>query len=38
LKIKPDLTVSKFVDMHPFKEPAHKELLRELLLKAGLPE
>ncbi len=38
LTIRPDLTVSKFVDMHPFKEPAHKEKLRDLLLRAGLPE
>ena len=38
LKLKPGLTVSAFVEMHPFKDPAHKELLRELLIKAGLPE
>jgi adenylate cyclase len=38
LKLKPGLTVSTFVEMHPFKDPAHKELLRELLIKAGLPE
>ena len=38
LKIKPDLTASKFAEMHPFKDPAHRELLRDLLVKAGLPE
>jgi adenylate cyclase len=38
LKIKPDFTVSSYLRANPFKDPAHKEMLRELLLKAGLPE
>ncbi len=38
LEIKPDFTVSSYLKANPFKDPAHKEMLRELLLKAGLPE
>jgi TolB-like protein/class 3 adenylate cyclase/Tfp pilus assembly protein PilF len=38
LKIHPSFKVSSYVDGHLFKNPARKEWLRDLLLKAGLPE
>jgi len=38
LKIRPDMTATKLAKMHPFKDEARKIWLRDLLLKAGLPE
>jgi len=38
LKLKPDFTVSSYIKSQPFKHEAQKISLRDLLLKAGLPE
>ena len=38
LELKPDFTVSGYVKKNPFKHEKHKIWLRDLLLKAGLPE
>jgi TolB-like protein/Tfp pilus assembly protein PilF len=37
-KLRPKFTIDSFLKTQPFKETEHKEWLRGLLLKAGLPE
>jgi adenylate cyclase len=38
MKINPSFKMTQYIDGHLFKDPARKEWLRDLLLKAGLPE
>jgi adenylate cyclase len=38
LKIRPDMTATKFAKLHPFKYSKDQELIRDLLVKAGLPK
>jgi adenylate cyclase len=38
LKIRPDMTATKFAKLHPFKSSKDQDLIRDLLVKAGLPK
>ena len=38
LKLNPEFSVKNYVKAQPFKAPERKEWMRDLLLKAGLPE
>ncbi len=38
LELQPEFTIQSYLKTQPFKSPERKEWVRDLLLKAGLPE